>query len=85
MDPMIFLVALACLGVGAGVGFAIRGKGNADAAISAESTLQDLGLDSLDLATVVATLELELDHDPFASATPSFDNMGQFAALYEGV
>lgn len=59
-------------------------KGNADAVVTAEATMGDLGLDSLDMATVVASLELELDHDPFAEATPTFANMGEFAKLYEG-
>ena len=43
----------------------------------------DLGLDSLDMATIVAELEQALGTDPFALATPSFRTVGDLIALYE--
>ncbi len=42
----------------------------------------DLGLDSLDMATVVAELEQQLGLDPFANDTPEFQTVDQFAKLY---
>lgn len=41
-----------------------------------------LGLDSLDLATLVALLERDLGCDPFAERIPPFNTFGEFAALY---
>ena len=41
-----------------------------------------LGLDSLDLAMVVAQLDDTLGIDPFAAGEARFDTVGQFAALY---
>ena len=43
-----------------------------------------LGLDSLDMATIVAQLWAELRVDPFARAVPRFHTVGEFANLYEG-
>ncbi len=42
-----------------------------------------LGLDSLDIATVVALLEDELDIDPFEHGDVEIGNLGAFIALYE--
>ena len=42
-----------------------------------------LALDSLDMATVVAELEVALQKDPFAEATPRFRTVGELIALYE--
>jgi acyl carrier protein len=42
-----------------------------------------LGLDSLDMATLVAELERELGKDPFAVEIPSFRTFGDFLALYD--
>ena len=42
----------------------------------------DLGLDSLDMATVVAELEQQLGLDPFANDTPEFQTVDQFVKLY---
>jgi acyl carrier protein len=42
-----------------------------------------LGLDSLDLATIVARLDAELGIDPFASGSHAFRTVGEFIALYE--
>jgi acyl carrier protein len=43
-----------------------------------------LGLDSLDMALVVAELDARLHYDPFAHDTPEFETVGQFVKLYEG-
>lgn len=43
-----------------------------------------LGLDSLDMATIVAELELSLHQDPFAERTPVFRTVGDLIALYAG-
>lgn len=42
-----------------------------------------LGLDSLDMATIVAELELSLHQDPFAQGTPAFRTLGELVALYD--
>lgn len=42
-----------------------------------------LGLDSLDMATIVAELELSLHQDPFAEGTPVFRTLGDLVALYD--
>lgn len=43
---------------------------------------EGLGLDSLDLATIVARLDAELGIDPFASGGHAFRTVGEFVALY---
>ena len=45
--------------------------------------LSSLGLDSLDLATVVAQLDDTLGIEPFAEGEARFETVGQFVALYE--
>lgn len=42
-----------------------------------------LGLDSLDMATVVADLDGLLGKDPFATGTASFLTLGELVALYQ--
>jgi acyl carrier protein len=42
-----------------------------------------LGLDSLDMATLVAVLEKEIGKDPFAQTVPAFRTFGEFVRLYE--
>lgn len=42
-----------------------------------------LGLDSLDIATIAAELDDELDIDPFAHGDVRMGNLGEFIALYE--
>lgn len=42
-----------------------------------------LGLDSLDIATIVAELEESLDIDPFARDEVRIGSIGDFIALYE--
>lgn len=42
-----------------------------------------VGMDSLDIATVVALLEEELDIDPFEHDDVKIGSLGDFIALYE--
>jgi acyl carrier protein len=42
-----------------------------------------LGLDSLDIATVVSLLDDELHLDPFEETEVEIGSLGQFVALYE--
>lgn len=42
-----------------------------------------LGLDSLDIATIAAELEEELDVDPFAHGDVRMGTLGEFVELYE--
>ena len=44
---------------------------------------EGLGLDSLDMATLVAELEEAFDEDPFANDTPEFQTVAEFVRLYE--
>lgn len=44
---------------------------------------EGLGLDSVDMATIVAELEAELDYDPFAHGSPSFQTVAEFVELYD--
>lgn len=44
---------------------------------------EGVGFDSLDMATVVAELDAELEIDPFANGAAPFHTVGQFVALYE--
>jgi acyl carrier protein len=43
---------------------------------------EGLGLDSLDMATIVAELDLALHTDPFANGTPRLRTVGDLVALY---
>gem|GEM_PF-6164732 len=51
-----------------------------DAAALGES---GLGLDSLDIATIAAELDADLDIDPFAHGDVRMGTLGEFVALYE--
>ena len=44
---------------------------------------EGLGLDSLDVATLVAVLEKEVGKDPFVESIPAITTFGRFVALYE--
>jgi acyl carrier protein len=44
---------------------------------------EGLGLDSVDMATIVAQLDSDLNYDPFAHGNPSFQTVGEFVKLYE--
>lgn len=44
---------------------------------------EGLGLDSLDIATVVSLLDEELQLDPFADGEVEIGSLGQFIDLYE--
>ena len=61
-------------------------KGSATPALSDRDVLGEggLGLDSLDMAAIVAELERALDEDPFESGTPAFRTLGDLVALYSG-
>src|SRR5262245_1648648 len=60
-------------------------KGRPPASLSDEVPLgeEGLGLDSLDLATIVARLDAELGMDPFAGGGHMFRTVGEFIRLYE--
>ena len=59
-------------------------KGCPDVRVSAGDALgeEGLGLDSLDMATIVAELDLALHKDPFANGMPRFRTVGDLIALY---
>lgn len=42
----------------------------------------DLGIDSLDLATLIIALEERTGHDPFRAGFRQFTTVGELAALY---
>jgi len=69
----------------AAVGRVCADKGRLQRPASDSEALGDggLGLDSLDMATIVAELEIALQRDPFAEATPRFRTVGDLVALYE--
>jgi acyl carrier protein len=60
-------------------------KGDPVRVLSDQDALFDggLGFDSLDMATIVAELDLALRIDPFAASTPTFRTVGDLIALYE--
>jgi acyl carrier protein len=47
------------------------------------SFLQDLPMDSLDLATLIVSLEINTGIDPFREGFKTFHNVGQLVELYE--
>ena len=61
-------------------------KGRPGLRLSPADVLGDegLALDSLDMATIVAELELAFNKDPFADGTPRFRTVGDLVALYAG-
>ncbi|MGQ9370215.1 acyl carrier protein [Azospirillum sp. ST 5-10] len=62
----------------------LREKGLEPPAIDAGTRLLggDLGIDSLDLATVVVELEERTGKDPFREGFVTFQTAGELAALY---
>lgn len=66
------------------IGRVCADKGHPDLRLSANDALgeEGLGLDSLDMATIVAELDLALNKDPFANGTPRFRTVGDLIALY---
>lgn len=63
---------------------ALAGKGEQPATITASTELLggDVGIDSLDLATLVRELEEVTGHDPFADGFIEFRTAGELAKLY---
>ncbi len=45
---------------------------------------EGLGLDSLDMATLIAALDARLNFDPFAHGTPRFQTLGDLIRLFDG-
>ena len=60
-------------------------KGDAKKTISGRSVMGPggLGLDSLDMATLVSMLDAKLKKDPFANGAASFKTVEDFIRLYE--
>ncbi len=64
----------------------LTNKGLATVGISSTSRfLTDLGMDSLDLATLIVTLEDLTQRDPFREGFKTFHTVAELAALYEQV
>lgn len=64
----------------------IRAKGTECPPVSADSRfLQDLPMDSLDLATLLVTLELTLAKDPFRDGFKTFHSVEELSALYRAM
>ncbi|MCL1036429.1 hypothetical protein L2725_04545 [Shewanella corallii] len=62
----------------------IAAKGEACPDIVGETRfLQDLPMDSLDLATLLVTLELETGKDPFRDGFKGFQTLNELSALYQ--
>ena len=61
-------------------------KGKAPASLSDDDILGDegLGLDSLDMATIISELDAKLHIDPFANGAPGFRTVGELVRLFEG-
>ena len=64
---------------------ALADRGSPPREVSDEQFLGEdgLGLDSLDMATIVAELDAVLQKDPFGERTPQFRTVGDFVKLYE--
>ena len=45
---------------------------------------EGLGLDSLDMATLIAALDVRLNFDPFAHGTPRLQTLGDLIRLFDG-
>lgn len=59
-------------------------SGREKGTFSTEDTLTDsIGLDSLDLAVMVVSLEQELGADPFRAGAAPVASFGELVALYE--
>jgi acyl carrier protein len=64
----------------------ITNKGNLCPAIDAKTHfLNDLPMDSLDLATLIVSLEDSTQRDPFRDGFKSFHTVGELAELYESI
>ena len=62
----------------------IEQKGASCPDITADTQfLQDLPMDSLDLATLIVSLEINTGLDPFREGFKTFHNVGQLIKLYE--
>jgi len=61
-------------------------KGQAPKRLADDDLLgeQGLGLDSLDMATIISELDARLRIDPFANGAPAFRTVGEFVRLFEG-
>jgi acyl carrier protein len=63
----------------------IENKAEVCPEITVESEfLVDLPMDSLDLATLIVTLELTTGIDPFRDGFKTFHSIAELIALYEG-
>lgn len=63
----------------------IENKGEACPEITVESKfLVDLPMDSLDLATLIVSLEFTTGIDPFRDGFKTFHSIAELIALYEG-
>ena len=64
----------------------LKNKGHSDIELSLTSTfLGDLPMDSLDLATLIVSLEIITGLDPFKAWFKTFHNIEQLVSLYENV
>jgi acyl carrier protein len=63
----------------------LAAKGEAYPPLTQETVLlgADLPLDSLDLATLIVTLEERTGREPFAEGFRMFHTLGELAALFE--
>lgn len=70
--------------VGESINRILRDKGSAPRAVDAGTVLigGDVGIDSLDLATIVVELESAVGKDPFAAGFIEFTTVGELADLY---
>jgi acyl carrier protein len=61
-------------------------KGHTPAGLTDDQPLGagGLGLDSLDMATIVAELDMKLHIDPFANGNPTFQTVGDLVRLFDG-
>ena len=64
----------------------LKNKGYSDIELSLTSTfLGDLPMDSLDLATLIVSLEIITGLDPFKAGFKTFHNVELLISLYENV
>lgn len=61
-----------------------KGESNTDINVDT-AFLTDLPMDSLDLATLVVSLEINTGLDPFRAGFKTFHSVGQLVELYESV
>jgi acyl carrier protein len=61
-------------------------KGQRDNEITVDTVfLTDLPMDSLDLATLIVSLEINTGLDPFRTGFKTFHSVGQLVELYESI